>query len=129
MALILPCIMLIVVCIICLYNIVSSPNVIISYDGPLLAGERLELTCSITVPGGLVQGTQVSARLLRGDERELKRVEQDAYKLEHVFEALSLEDSDVYKCEATITSQHAGVLATSSQSMDITVLGSITNWL
>ena len=92
-------------------------------EDPLLVGSSLMLTCSVSTMGVV---SKVIARWLRGDRGEeissvvLHSEDDDPYELELNFEALSLEDSDVYMCEARLSSNQ---LATGSQIININVIG------
>ena len=113
------------------------PDVVVTHDGdlqdgsPLVAGGRLTLTCTVRIEEELSEGINVSARWLRGEGQEeissgpIVEVqnENDTYQFEHSFETLSVADSSRYTCEASLSSHHAGVLATAAQSIDITVEG------
>ena len=113
---------------------VYRPDVVVTHNGhsqdgsPLVAGGRLTLTCTVRIEE-LSEGINVSAKWLRGEGQEEissgpvveVQNENDAYQLEHSFETLSVADSSRYTCEASLSSHHAGVLATAAQSIDITV--------
>ena len=114
---------------------VYRPDVVITHDGDsqdgslLVAGGRLTLTCTVRIEEELSKGINVSARWLRGEGQEEissgpvveVQNENDTYQFEHSFETLSVADSSRYTCEASLSSHHAGVLATAAQSIDITV--------
>ena len=111
---------------------VDRPVVEVGYDGPLVAGQKLVLTCRVVFHRVLDDEIKLFPRLLRGEEsRELKTPPpfdllgktMGCYFVNHTFEVLSLEDSDVYSCEVTVRSDNAGVLATASDSMSISVVG------
>ena len=114
---------------------VYRPDVVVTHNGhsqdgsPLVAGGRLTLTCTVRFEEELSEGIYVSAKWLRGEGQEEissgpvveVQNENDAYQLEHSFETLSVADSSRYTCEASLSSHHAGMLATAAQSIDITV--------
>ena len=111
---------------------VDKPEVVIGYNGELIAGQKLVLTCSITFSGGLGNGIKIFPQWLRGEEGlnlkthppvDTHSFKSGPYIVNHTFDAPSTEDSDVYKCEVTVKSDHVGVLATASGSMSITILG------
>ena len=116
---------------------VYPPDVVVTHDGdsqdgsPLVAGGRLTLTCMVRIEEELSEGIYVSARWLQGEGQEEissglvveVQNENDTYQFEHSFETLSVANSSRYTCEASLSSHHAGVLATAAQSIDITVEG------
>lgn len=113
---------------------VRSPEVAITHDGdhdgnsPLKAGGSLELTCTVSNIE-VSDELEVTAQWLRGEGGEVIgsappfEILGDTLCLKHSFEALSTEDSNIYKCEVNISSDHSGTLATVSQTTDITVEG------
>ena len=115
---------------------VRSPEVVVSHNGtnsPLVAGASLVLTCSVSIMEELSNGIMISTRWLRGEEDEEIRSGPSVevsnggpYRLNHTFEALSIEDSNTYTCEASLSSHDAGLLTTASQSLDIRVEGTHT---
>ena len=110
----------------------EEPEVVVGYSGKLIVGNRLVLTCTVTFQEGLGNGIKIFPQFLRGDTGvevktvspiDTQRSENGPYILNHTFEALSTEDSDVYKCEVRVRSDHAGLLATASGSMSLTIVG------
>lgn len=119
---------------------VRSPEVDISHDGdsnsPLKAGGSLELTCTVTNIEVLSEELEVTAQWLRGEGGEVissappfEILGQETLCLKHSFEDLSTEDSNMYKCEVNISSDHSGLLATASQTTHITVEGIYIHWV
>ena len=117
---------------------VDSPEIVVevgrgSGGHPLVAGDSLTLTCHVTVTQkGMSDGVTMSVEWFKGEENEeiksasvidVHDKEIGSYTFEHSFEALSTEDSNTYKCEASLWFQTIGLLATASHSMDITVQG------
>lgn len=101
---------------------VKAPTVDVSHEGSLIVGDKLELKCHATVSENLGTGKKVSSQWLRGELTVAGPI-IDSYEIVHVLDPLSLEDSDVYKCEVTISSDYPGVLASASESTYITVIG------
>ena len=110
---------------------VDTPEVVLGYDGLLKTGEKLVLTCRVSLQVDFGSEIETTLRWLKGEEdTELRTAPIDtqtdkrgSYIVNHTVETLSLEDSDVYRCEVTLRSDQAGVLTTASDSMTISVVG------
>ena len=89
------------------------------------------LTCRVGFQEDFGAEITTTLKWLKGEEdTELKTTSVEAqnprkrlYVYNHTLETLSLEDSDVYRCEVTLSSNGAGVIATASDSMTLSVVG------
>jgi hypothetical protein len=110
---------------------VDTPEVVLDYDGLLEVGRKLVLTCRVGLEGDFGHEIKTTLKWLRGEEdKELKTAPigtqsdwRGPYVVNHTLETLSVADSDVYRCEVTVVSEQAGVIATASDSMTISVVG------
>ena len=122
------------------HHTVGSPGVTVEVSSaeshPLFAGGSLTLTCNITIvedKDNMSDGIEISFRWLKGEEQEeiarspaIELHDNFGFTLEHSFEVLTKEDSNTYECEASLWHHNVGLVATASQSVDITVQGKAT---